>query len=159
MKETLGWLAFGLGLAFAVGQYLGLVQEAWFPHPGTNGFVSFFGFGLPMIVLGGLAAGLWTRREPRLYLGWTAIVIALIWGVSLLILVAGRAGLVPSRGEPRSPEEWFTLFLGFLVSMLVTGASGVTLLSEPAPKATEATVGSPLDDVLREVKANRARAE
>lgn len=160
MKDTLGWLAFGLGLAFAVGQYLGMTLEAWFPQMPSNGFVSFFGFGLPMVVLGVLAAGLWSRRRDlRIYLGWTAVVIALVWGISLLFLVASRAGLLPPLSHPHQVEEWYALFLGYLISMLVCGTSGVMLLAEgPVINGTPPR-DSAIDEVMREVKARRIHAE
>lgn len=161
MKETLGWLAFGLGLAFAAGQYLGMALEAWFPEMPSNGFVSFFGFGLPMVVLGALAAGLWSRRRDlRIYLGWTSVVIALVWGISLLFLVASRAGLLPPLTKPHLAEEWYALFFGFLISMLVCGTSGVMLLAEPTPvNGSSSPRDSSMDDVMREVKARRVHLQ
>ncbi len=81
-------------------------------------------------------------------LGWLAFGLGLAF-------VGGWAGMV--RGLPDShPDDalpW--LFAGFLLSMIVCGASGVGLLVDPPVRVVDPGDNITLDRAMRDVKAKQ----
>lgn len=132
MKDKLGWLTFVVSAAFAFFLFLAMARVAWFQNASVNGFIAFFGFGVPMLILGAATVSLWSsNRKLYNWFGWVCTIVGLIWAVSLLVLVAGWVGIMGSDSQETDFAKGFGLFLGFGVPMLFTGGTGIAILTEP----------------------------
>lgn len=128
MKHTLGYLCLAVTLAFAAGLFVGMVRVAWDADAKVNGFIAFFGFGVPMILAGAGTQALWSDSRHLIQrLGWTCTVAGLVWAVALLYLMAGWVGLVSSNSQV-GIDRCICLFLGFGVPMVVCGGAGIAVL-------------------------------
>lgn len=135
MKHTLGGLCFAVALAFAVGLFIGMARIAWGSSEKVNGFIAFFGFGIPMLLSGAGTFALWSDSKSHIQLfGWTCTVGGLIWAASLFYLLAGWVGFVSSSSRVEFFER-VGLFLAFGIPMLVCGGAGIGVLVEPPPNA------------------------
>lgn len=131
VKHTLGHLCYGIMIAFGAGLFLTMARIAWGEKLEVNAFLAFFGFGIPMVLLGIGAAALWSddKRLTQRF-GWTCTVGGLVWALGLLYLLAGWVGLV-------SPVEKVEFVAGaghvlaFGIPMIVCGAVGIAVLLEP----------------------------
>lgn len=139
MKTTLGWIPFALALAFEVCLLMGMVRLAWFPAKDFNGWLAFFGFGFPMFVMGATAANLWAG-DPRLLrlFGWTSTAFAVLWSLLLLYLVIDWVGLFGASVRQIDIFEWFPIFFGFALPMVLTGVIGIYYLTEQDRRLEEA---------------------
>jgi hypothetical protein len=131
MKHTLGGLCFAVALAFAAGLYLGMAKVAWDANSKANGFIVFFGFGIPMLLAGAGTFALWSDSKLMVQrFGWACTVAGLLWAASLFYLLAGWVGIVSSDMKAGF-AECVGLFLGFGIPMLVCGGAGIGVLVEP----------------------------
>ena len=138
MGVKLGWVSYTVTLAFALGMLVGMVKIAWFPTSDLNGLAIFFGFGVPMLVLGFATHGLWhTSPKHTTMFGWSCTAVGLCWAVGLLLLVAGWSGLAGTgpamRPTNTTADDYplgLVLFAGFGIPMLVAGGAGVGVLIE-----------------------------
>jgi hypothetical protein len=138
----------GLTLLLAIGSALGLLLTmigcTWFRVSDENALVGFFGFGIPMALAAVGTAFLWAEEQfPLSVLGWAGSVVAVIFGVCLLILVAGWV-MRDNDGTPPAPTASGSMAqksppgvyhcLGFGIPMLGCGIFGILVLVDPEGK-------------------------
>ena len=135
--------------AFLSGGTLLALEVVWFRflrlfvHGGGLAFALMLATVLAGIGLGGLAAGLWTRRNPEAYRHVAALALG-AGCLSVLVYAGFRAAVAPfGTGYVRDPGEilWLTFVLTFPVSflsgMLFTGV-GAALSREVRPETRAA---------------------
>jgi hypothetical protein len=132
MKAILGGICFVLGLLCAGGLFFSTIRLAWAPIEGFNPAIAFFGFGIPMLILGGATVGLWESHHLLIKwcFGGSCIVLGLCNAIGLLAVLAGWVGLIPGRlGESLKAEEAFVCLAAFGIPMLVCGGAGIGILT------------------------------
>lgn len=150
MKHTMGWLTYGLAVAFAALLLLAMAVNAWFkPLPDGKAFAAFFGFGIPALIAGGFTASLWAETGPvndatyspgaqitRVVLteklgllGWSCVVYSILHGICLVVAMVGIVWT--------NTEVGFGEALSFAVPMALTGFYGMWILSLPQPAPTK----------------------
>ncbi len=128
MKSIFGGLCFLIMLAFGFGLFVSMLKLAWNNDQNINGFVAFFGFGLPMIFAGAGAFRLFADSKFFAYLiTWIFAISAILWSAALFYLIAGWVGLISTRVEADFIRG-FGLFFGFAVPMVLFGFIGISLL-------------------------------
>jgi hypothetical protein len=137
MKAILGGICFVLGLLSAGGLFFSTVRMAWSPIEGFNSVLAYFGFGIPMLILGGATGALW-EKHPQLLkcLGWSCMVLGLVSALGLLALLAGWVGLIPAIpaipgrvGQAFEQSEAVGCLLAFGIPMLICGGAGIGILT------------------------------
>lgn len=126
MRDHLGWLAFILATAFAICLMGTLILNSWFGFSGQKCAIGFFGFGIPTMIVGRATASLWEdKKDLQQLLGWAATMVALVCGVSVLVLVGGWV-LSDRAGVAAGPL--LARLIGFGVTGLVCGRFGIARL-------------------------------
>ena len=133
MKIILGWITFILFIGFAGGLMLTMISATWFNMPVEKAFIGFFGFGLPLMILGVETVVLWSNKlHFKKLFGWTNTIVSVAFGVCIFILVV-RYVLLDSQ-ELRTTIIIHSL--GFGVPMIFCGCFGIKL-SLINPKSDE----------------------
>lgn len=134
MKRKLGWLAYLLATAFALGVMATLVAYAWRGLSADKAGTGAVGFGTPMVLAGLTAGGLAAReRFLRRVLGWTSALVGFASGLCLLACVAAmvRSSQTFDSGSARSLAA-----MGMGVMMILAGGAGIAwLVGAPGAEA------------------------
>jgi hypothetical protein len=132
MRAFLGGICFILGLLCAGGLFFSTVRLAWSPIEGFNPAIAFFGFGIPMLILGVATAALWEDHQhlTKWCLGWSCTALGVCNALGLLAVLAGWVGLIPGRsGQGLKSEEAFVCLAAFGIPMLLCGSTGIGILT------------------------------
>jgi len=130
VRIFVGGLTFLLALAFAICLIGSLILNSWYAFPAQQTALGFFGFGIPLILVGVATAFLWARHNALLkFLGWASTIAGVVCGIAILLLVARRVFLdAHTLTDATWPLIWRVLAFG--VVGVVVGGFGIAVLSE-----------------------------
>jgi hypothetical protein len=131
MRAFLGYLGLVAAVGFEIGLFCSNASFSWYGKY-DGAWAGFFGFGIPMILLGLGVGSLWSPVPALLRVfAWASTLSAAVWAAGLFITVARWVGLM-SFGSVAKIEvsEGFGQFLAFAIPMLISGIAGIAILLE-----------------------------
>jgi len=132
VRAFVGWLTFLLAMAFAVCLFGTLVKNTWFGLPNDRAVIGFFGFGVPMAMIGVATAFLWSGHKAlEQILGWAGTMAGIAHAVAVLLLVAAH---VMAESSNAATNASLTHFLAFGTAAVACGAFGITVLYQAEGK-------------------------
>ncbi len=137
-RERLGCLTALVAAVFGTGLLVSMGRAAWFAADWKSSLLAFFGFGIPMVLLGVATYHLCEDSPPgQVYFGWGCVVFGLFWAVGLFVLIADWVNIIALNPVKVGFWEGSALFLGFVVPMLVCGGMGISTVIESSKKQTK----------------------
>jgi hypothetical protein len=119
-------------MVFAVCLFGTLVKNTWFNLPNDRAVIGFFGFGVPMAMIGLATALLWHGHKGlETILGWAGTMVGIAHAVAVLLLVVTR---VLAETSQFAANASLTRFLAFGVAAFVSGAFGIFVLYQAEGK-------------------------
>jgi hypothetical protein len=134
MRKILGILGLFVAIGFEIGLFYSNGEFSWDgrnEHP----WAGFFGFGIPMVLLGYGVGALWFNMPDWLRgFAWICTLSGILWAGGLFITVGRWVGLV-SPGV-QSSVFWVGVgsFFAFVIPMLITGGLGIAILLDHEDK-------------------------